>query len=170
MTRFWWHHLIISYRFSPTSVTNIVRWWFEKTVKAPIFESSDFFTPEFIEDNRALGIGREWFKNNRIGSDGFIQLSYQIAFRLIRNDPVSVYESCGTAAFKHGRTETIRPVTKESDDLILAYIKVSYTLFHIIWITSPDPTKTVIWMGGARFRVMWIRLYYRTFLLNNFIC
>jgi len=90
---------------------------------APIFESSDFFTPEFIEENRALGIGREWFKNNRIGSDGFIQLSYQIAFRLIRNNPVSVYESCGTAAFKHGRTETIRPVTKESDDLILAYIK-----------------------------------------------
>ena len=97
------------------------------SVQAPIFESSDFFTPEFIEENRALGIGREWFKSNRIGSDGFIQLSYQIAFRLIRNDPVSVYESCGTAAFKHGRTETIRPVTKESDDLILAYIKVSYT-------------------------------------------
>ena len=95
-------------------------------VQAPIFESSDFFTPEFIEENRALGIGREWFKSNRIGSDGFIQLSYQIAFRLIRNDPVSVYESCGTAAFKHGRTETIRPVTKESDDLILAYIKVCY--------------------------------------------
>ena len=89
-----------------------------------MFESLDFFTPEFIEENRALGIGREWFKSNRIGSDGFIQLSYQIAFRLIRNDPVSVYESCGTAAFKHGRTETIRPVTKESDDLILAYIKV----------------------------------------------
>ena len=95
------------------------------SVQAPIFESSDFFTPEFIEENRALGIGREWFKSNRIGSDGFIQLSYQIAFRLIRNDPVSVYESCGTAAFKHGRTETIRPVTKESDDLILAYIKVT---------------------------------------------
>ena len=57
-------------------------------------------------------------------------MSYQIAFRLIRNDPVSVYESCGTAAFKHGRTETIRPVTKESDDLILAYIKVSNTLFN----------------------------------------
>ena len=102
------------------------------SVQAPIFESSDFFTPEFIEENRALGIGREWFKSNRIGSDGFIQLSYQIAFRLIRNDPVSVYESCGTAAFKHGRTETIRPVTKESDDLILAYIKVCNTLVHMI--------------------------------------
>ena len=64
--------------------------------QAPIFESSDFFTPEFIEENRALGIGREWFKSNRIGSDGFIQLSYQIAYRLIRSDSVSIDESCET--------------------------------------------------------------------------
>ena len=34
-----------------------------------------------------------------------------MAYRLQYGDTVATYESCSTSAFKHGRTETLRPAT-----------------------------------------------------------
>ena len=65
---------------------------------------------------------KTYTKKHKIGSDAFIQLSYQIAYRLVHNDTVSVYEACSTAVYQHGRTETIRPATIESNDLVETYL------------------------------------------------
>lgn len=40
----------------------------------------------------------------------------------MNNDTVSVYEACSTAVYQHGRTETIRPATVESNDLVETYL------------------------------------------------
>lgn len=39
---------------------------------------------------------------------------FQAAYYLQYGQTVASYESCSTAAFKHGRTETIRPATLET--------------------------------------------------------
>lgn len=43
-----------------------------------------------------------------------MQLAFQLAFYKQYQKFVSTYESCSTAAFRHGRTETIRPCTSET--------------------------------------------------------
>lgn len=37
-----------------------------------------------------------------------------MAYDLLADKQVATYESCSTAAFKHGRTETMRPCTIET--------------------------------------------------------
>lgn len=43
-----------------------------------------------------------------------MQLAFQLALYYMNGCVVPTYESCSTAAFKHGRTETIRSCTKET--------------------------------------------------------
>lgn len=43
-----------------------------------------------------------------------MQLGIQLAYFQQNGEYVGTYESCSTAAFKHGRTETIRPCTMET--------------------------------------------------------
>lgn len=57
---------------------------------------------------------RGYLKSKNLSPDGFIQLAFQIAYyRQYKTSP-STYESCSTAAFRHGRTETIRPASVPS--------------------------------------------------------
>lgn len=51
-------------------------------------------------------------KRDRLSPDSIMQLAFQLAYRQAFNKYVGTYESCSTAAFKHGRTETMRPCTK----------------------------------------------------------
>jgi carnitine O-palmitoyltransferase 2 len=53
-------------------------------------------------------------KRGRVSPDGMMQMSFQLAMAKLRGKTVSTYESASTAAFKHGRTETIRSATPES--------------------------------------------------------
>ncbi|XP_053969087.1 carnitine O-palmitoyltransferase 2, mitochondrial isoform X2 [Anastrepha ludens] len=50
-------------------------------------------------------------KYHGISPDAIMQLSFQLAYKRAFNDYVGTYESCSTAAFRHGRTETVRPCT-----------------------------------------------------------
>ncbi|KAJ8869554.1 hypothetical protein PR048_028545 [Dryococelus australis] len=54
---------------------------------------------------------RKICKQNQVSPDSMMQLAFQAAFHRLHGRYVSTYESCSTAAFKHGRTETIRPCT-----------------------------------------------------------
>jgi carnitine O-palmitoyltransferase 2 len=47
-----------------------------------------------------------------------MQLGIQLAYYKMRQKFVGTYESCSTAVYKHGRTETIRPVTNETKNFI----------------------------------------------------
>lgn len=47
----------------------------------------------------------------KVGPDGFMQVSMQLAHYRVHGHLVPSYESANHAAFKHGRTECIRPAT-----------------------------------------------------------
>ncbi len=75
----------------------------------------------FIES----GFGRNDCKREEIGPDSLMQSAFQIAFyRLTGGKCVPTYESCSTAIFRHGRTETLRPCTTETKTLATAFHRV----------------------------------------------
>uniref|UniRef100_A0A8C5NX02 Carnitine O-palmitoyltransferase 2, mitochondrial n=1 Tax=Jaculus jaculus TaxID=51337 RepID=A0A8C5NX02_JACJA len=55
--------------------------------------------------------GKEFLKKQKLSPDAVAQLAFQMAFLRQYGQTVATYESCSTAAFKHGRTETIRPAS-----------------------------------------------------------
>ena len=56
----------------------------------------------------------DWVKGHKLSPDGLLQMMMQLAHYGLHGRPGSTYESATTAAFKHGRTETIRSVTPDS--------------------------------------------------------
>ncbi|KAK9497585.1 hypothetical protein O3M35_004284 [Rhynocoris fuscipes] len=63
--------------------------------------------------------GRNTCKKHKISPDSVMQLAFQIAYYKQNQKFVSTYESCSTAAFKHGRTETMRPCTMATKEVCL---------------------------------------------------
>ncbi|XP_053673314.1 carnitine O-palmitoyltransferase 2, mitochondrial [Anopheles nili] len=57
------------------------------------------------------GINKNVCKKQRISPDAVMQLGFQLAYYKQHGQFVGTYESCSTAAFRHGRTETMRPCT-----------------------------------------------------------
>ncbi|CAC5425186.1 CPT2 [Mytilus coruscus] len=56
-------------------------------------------------------ITKKTAKEFRMSPDSLMQLAIQMAYYKQNGKFVATYESCSTAAFKHGRTETMRPAT-----------------------------------------------------------
>ena len=59
-------------------------------------------------------VSRNFFKQNKLSPDSMFQLAFQLAYYRLFNKTTTTYESCSTAAFKHGRTETVRPCTNQT--------------------------------------------------------
>lgn len=57
-------------------------------------------------------LNRELFKRARLSPDSMFQLAFQLAHVRAFGKRVATYEACSTSAFRHGRTETVRPVTQ----------------------------------------------------------
>ncbi|XP_014272988.1 carnitine O-palmitoyltransferase 2, mitochondrial [Halyomorpha halys] len=76
-----------------------------------------------IELLEFLKFGRKLCKSHDISPDSIMQLAFQLAYYKLKKSFASTYESCSTAAFKHGRTETVRPCTVETKKLCEAIIK-----------------------------------------------
>lgn len=55
--------------------------------------------------------GKDFIKKFKLSPDSVMQTMFQSTFYKLYNNTVATYESCSTAAFKYGRTETIRPAT-----------------------------------------------------------
>ncbi|XP_037949053.1 carnitine O-palmitoyltransferase 2, mitochondrial-like [Teleopsis dalmanni] len=62
-------------------------------------------------------------KKYGVSPDSIMQLSFQLAYKLAFNSYVGTYESCSTAAFRHGRTETMRPCTIPTKNFCEAILK-----------------------------------------------
>lgn len=60
---------------------------------------------------RQFGMGKKVCKTSKVSPDSIMQLGFQLAHYKQFGKFVSTYESCSTAAFRHGRTETMRPCT-----------------------------------------------------------
>jgi len=56
-------------------------------------------------------LGKKVCKQQKVSPDAMMQLGFQVAYHLQNGGNCATYESCSTAAFKHGRTETMRPCT-----------------------------------------------------------
>ena len=61
--------------------------------------------------------GRSQCKRVGIGPDSVMQLAIQIAHHRLNGKFAPTYESCTTSIYKHGRTETLRPLTMEMRQL-----------------------------------------------------
>lgn len=74
-----------------------------------------------VAENLELGavqyekLDKNYFKTNKLSPDAMSQLSFQLAFKKVFNSTPVTYESCSTAAFRGGRTETVRPCTNETN-------------------------------------------------------
>lgn len=55
-------------------------------------------------------------KKFKVSPDAFMQLSFQVGYHKQNRKFVGSYESCSTSAFRHGRTETMRPCTSETKE------------------------------------------------------
>ncbi|KAI6648648.1 Carnitine O-palmitoyltransferase 2, mitochondrial [Oopsacas minuta] len=68
-----------------------------------------------VQELQIIRAGKHYFKKVELSSDAVIQLAIQMAYFLISGGKTAAtYESASTSAFKHGRTETVRPCTFET--------------------------------------------------------
>lgn len=68
-------------------------------------------------------IGKNICKKSKISPDSFMQLGFQLSYYKQHGNFVGTYESCSTAAFRHGRTETMRPCTIATQQLCTEIVK-----------------------------------------------
>jgi len=66
-------------------------------------------------------LSARFLKQHKLSPDGMMQMAFQLAHVRMHGHSVSTYESASTAAFKHGRTETIRSATPESAAFAAAF-------------------------------------------------
>lgn len=67
--------------------------------------------------------GKEQLKKKKLSPDAIAQLAFQMGFLRQYGQTVATYESCSTAAFKHGRTETIRPASIHTKQCAKAFVQ-----------------------------------------------
>ena len=60
--------------------------------------------------------GKNEIKALGLSPDGLVQQAFQAGYQRLHQQPAPTYEACSMKAFWHGRTETIRSLTPESND------------------------------------------------------
>ena len=73
------------------------------------------------------GFGKKAIRDLGFSPDGFVQLAMQLAVKRLYGETFSTYESANNAAFKGGRTETIRVASEESSDFCSAVLNSKHT-------------------------------------------
>ncbi|KAG6821292.1 hypothetical protein H0H93_000152 [Arthromyces matolae] len=69
------------------------------------------------------GYGTDWIKGiAKFGPDAYIQMAMQLAWFKTRGEFTATYETVLTRMFKHGRTETLRSLTRDSREWVLAMV------------------------------------------------
>ncbi|KAJ8392518.1 hypothetical protein AAFF_G00073960 [Aldrovandia affinis] len=66
--------------------------------------------------------GKDKLKKKKLSPDAVVQLAFQMGFLRQYGQTVATYESCSTAAFRHGRTETIRPASVHTQRCANAFV------------------------------------------------
>ncbi|KAF1332956.1 Carnitine o-palmitoyltransferase 2, partial [Globisporangium splendens] len=81
-------------------------------------ETFDQWTGRLLVECAQTPVTRTVGAKYNIGVDGIMQMSIQLAHFKLHQKFVSTYESASTAAFKHGRTETVRSCTNEAVNFV----------------------------------------------------
>ncbi|KAF9456619.1 acyltransferase ChoActase/COT/CPT [Collybia nuda] len=67
--------------------------------------------------------GTDWIKSvARLAPDAYIQMVLQLAWYKTRGEFTATYETVLTRMFKHGRTETLRTLTRDGRDWVLTMV------------------------------------------------
>jgi len=66
--------------------------------------------------------GKGFVKKAKVSPDAYVQLALQIAYKKETGSYALTYESSMTRLFKHGRTETVRPVSIDSKNFVEAFV------------------------------------------------
>ena len=85
----------------------------KKNVKKAAKIFNDSISRLLVESSES-SLTKSGMKKYKVGIDGLLQMTIQLAHYRLHGTFVSTYESASTAAFKHGRTETVRPCTMEA--------------------------------------------------------
>lgn len=80
----------------------------------------DAWNERLLVDCAQTPVTRSIASQYGIGTDGVMQMTIQLAHYRLHGKFVSTYESASTAAFKHGRTETVRSCTNEAVSFVKA--------------------------------------------------
>jgi len=87
----------------------------DDTMKTAIEKAQDVFNERTkqvdINAQKTELFGKNYLKTKKLSPDAVMQLAFQMAYYRQHGKHTATYESCATAAFKHGRTETLRPCT-----------------------------------------------------------
>lgn len=88
----------------------------------PSFKNKYWLCSE-MESNMDVDINRNWMRKMNVSPDAFLQIGFQITAAILKGHAVCHYEAISLAMFKHGRTETMRPATREIIDCLRIYKK-----------------------------------------------
>jgi carnitine O-palmitoyltransferase 2 len=95
----------------------------ENDVKTAIKAHEDVVNSIDLNFLHYTDINKVECKKYKVSPDSMMQLSFQLAYYKQNQKFVSCYESCSTSAFRHGRTETMRPLTAETKEFVLSISK-----------------------------------------------
>ena len=95
----------------------------EDDIKTAIKAHEDVVNSIDLNFSPYHGLNKTLCKKYKISPDAMMQLGFQLAYFKQNKKFVSVYESCSTSAFRHGRTETMRPLTVETRELVESITK-----------------------------------------------
>lgn len=82
----------------------------------------DVFARSMQNHSLRTDIGKKFMVSKRLSPDALVQFAYQLAFFSINGRFGSTYESLMMRHFKHGRTETLRPITEQSAAFVRALL------------------------------------------------
>ena len=125
---------------SPTEVKFVLSDNLKSEIKSAINYHNEQINGLEVSFGQNFEVNRSWMTSRNLGADGFLQLSLQIAHRLLHGKKplwlssyhhisgyqCATYESASTCAFQHGRTETIRPCTHEAVELAKFYVNADF--------------------------------------------
>uniref|UniRef100_A0ACB8EQ99 Uncharacterized protein n=1 Tax=Sphaerodactylus townsendi TaxID=933632 RepID=A0ACB8EQ99_9SAUR len=102
----------------------------EFTLSHPITSAISAAHTKFEEKRKKLvfrafkynKFGKQFVVSQKMSPDAVFQLACQMSAYRRYGRFVSSYEACSTAAFKHGRTETIRPTTLHTQKCANAFV------------------------------------------------
>jgi len=66
--------------------------------------------------------GKREIVKQKTSPDGFVQMAFQLCYRLLTGKTASTYESANTKRFAHGRTEAIRYVSVQSQAFVASFL------------------------------------------------
>lgn len=99
----------------------------DDAMKSTIKEAQEHFKQSIenlqMDVLQHYNLHRDCIKGFKLSPDSVAQLGFQMAFYKIHGKFVATYESCSTSAFKHGRTETVRPLTMATKQCVEEFHK-----------------------------------------------